>query len=145
MNENAKHYKWTEEVIDSNLVYHRADMGNGKILEITYCQREDDHDTYHMSFKINEEKNFMSGLNNFYILYETLFQSYSSYIKKYQPIKTEMYLDLHSEFGKKAAPIYERLLKRKWNPRMLLLGYTFDGVEIDEVDDMTFTWIKDNP
>ncbi len=142
MSENAKHYKWTESV-KNDRVYHEADMGEGKTLLITYSKKEGGNS--HMSFDINGDKNFMSGLNNFYMLYETLFQSYFSYLKKYQPTKTEMYLDLRSEFGRKAAPIYERLLKRKWNQKAEEIGYTFVGVEIDDVDDMTFTWIKDNP
>ncbi len=134
-----KTYKYTAN-FDDNLfeVYVSADASGPPedLVEV---------DSWVLSFKINDQSDYMTGFNNFRTLYATLLKIGVDFLVHEQPNTFHYDLNTDYTFGEKAAPIYKRLTERKWKPAFAAIGYDYGGSEKDDGGDIRFTWIKDNP
>lgn len=133
-------YHWNYSIQNNDLHAYKAMMEDDHVLHVYIGKKV--NNSYWLYFMVDDKKNFFSELNNFYPLYTTLLDISVHFLTTVQPNVFSFYLDLDSEYGKKASSIYMKMIKRKWSDVALLVGYTLTKVEKDNDNDLIFEWSK---
>jgi hypothetical protein len=135
------YYEWTRTPGDGVVTYEAEFDDNALTVYVGKVKSEEN--SWRLSFKVNDFKNVMTGLGNFYKLFETVFRIIQDCAETLPDCdRFSFYLDQRSVYGQKARPIYERLLQSKWIPWGEEAGWKFIGAIEDDVNDLMFTWEK---
>ncbi len=138
-------YEYTKEYDDELKLYKYTAKFDDNLFEVYVGECRSEKNSWVLSFKINDQSDYMTGFNNFRVLYATLLKMTIDFLAHEQP--NIFYYSLNTEytFGEKAEPIYKRLTERKWKPALGAVGYDYGGSEKDDEGDITFKWVKHNP
>ncbi len=136
-------YIWERKPDPKNGFIYEFKVNQTDLVSV-YISTQNKTNSNEMAFEINEKSDFLSGLNNFHKLYETLFDICCDYI-----ITTECHdfvigINMTGPFGPKVKKIYSRLVRRKWTPMAEKLGLVFHSEYVDG-QDLKFKWIRQNP